>query len=146
MQSSHILKKKPAKTTAKTTSKTEEKKDTKEEAQPPKFEQNQRVPDFGGFEASILKILKDSKIPVRIDQIAKKTKMSKEFVFIWLCSTGKSIKNIKKVSFGVYTYDSSINLNTETNQTHKVSETTPLPKPKTRAKTKAKAKAKISPN
>ena len=77
-----------------------------------KFKDNDKVPDLGAFEEKIVKTLKISKNPLNIEQIAKRTSRTRDFVFVWLVSAGKAIKEIKKVDIGIYQYshDDSLSL------------------------------------
>jgi hypothetical protein len=70
-----------------------------------KWINNQTVPEMGDFQEKVVKLLQKSKNPMALPTIAKKLNKSKEFVFVWLCSVGKHIKEIKKISTGRYNYE-----------------------------------------
>jgi hypothetical protein len=69
-----------------------------------KYSENQSLPNMGDFKIKIVKLLSQSKTPLSPTQIGKKLKKSEAFVFVWLSSIGKSIKEIKKVGIGKYSY------------------------------------------
>lgn len=90
----------------KTKNKRRAEKDAKHERERgAKWINNQTIPEMGDFKEKVVRLLQKSKKPMPPSTIGKKLNKSKEFVFIWLSSVGKHIKEIKKISTGKYSYE-----------------------------------------
>lgn len=53
---------------------------------------------------AILEVLQTEEKDYSVEEISNKSKLSSASVYIWICSVGKKMKEVKKVGVGLYKY------------------------------------------